>query len=60
VTRWTLPVDCPDCLNHYHATPTLLGACASAGITHGITTAEALRRYLNQYHARGHLPAERP
>lgn len=45
---------CPDCLQHYYATPLLAEACASVGIEHGKSSAEMLSQYLAAFHERGH------
>lgn len=51
--------DCAECREHLIANQHLVGACASVGIEHGLTTSDTLRQYLNGYHARGHSNAAR-
>lgn len=46
--------DCPQCQDLLDGQPMLTGACASIGIEHGISTAQALTEYLAAYHDRGH------
>jgi len=45
--------DCPDCAAVM--SPSLIGACASVGIEHGMSTFDVVRSYLNGYHERGHV-----
>lgn len=53
------PQDCPACMEYYDDHPSLVGACASVGISHGWSTSETLAAFLVQYHRRGH-PTEAP
>jgi hypothetical protein len=53
------PQDCLACMEYYDNHPSLVGACASVGISRGWSTPDALAAFLAQYHRRGH-PAEAP
>lgn len=46
--------DCPKCMDHYLSNPFLVGACASVGIEHGVSTETMLARYLSVFHRNGH------
>lgn len=46
--------DCPECLKHLYGTDFLIEACASVGISRGLSTSEMLVRYLSTFHEQGH------
>lgn len=56
----TQPAQYTDCQTCARAvTTTLVSACASVGMEHGVDTDQAVRRHLAGYHARGHRTARR-
>lgn len=63
MTDWgrTVPVvsDCREC-DERAADPGMRHALASGGIERGMSTGEALRRYLEWFHSRGHRGAVEP
>lgn len=46
------PEACPACLDYWLVRPHLTGACASAGLEHGLSTEETVRRVLAGVHVR--------
>lgn len=50
-----MAIQCPECIDYLADQPNLIGACASVGIEHGLTTVEALGQYLATYHLNNHI-----
>lgn len=45
---------CPACMEHYFSQPLLVEACASVGISRGMSTQAMLAHYLRVFHRNGH------
>lgn len=52
--------DCLDCREHFDSQGyALIGACASVGIEHGMTTEKTIATYLATFHDNGHATKRR-